>query len=411
MQVSTMPLMSRSQPVEVPALASLEDSATAVMGELRGSLTALLNRLPDPIARAVDLERSLRLDKKLAWQVFRLARSAGLSEIANVPSRPSVKRLLEAARRRKISRPLVDRVAAAFLRYEEFAVEHGGDREGLLSIVGGRTGISGEQFELKVRKAAFRAGAHLWGARAQMQVRTLIHHIRPGPEYVEDVILISADIGLQRVRQSDPLVMVRWWQISDQPTNHAAPSAAAAAPVDHQVNLLPEFCSRPLPRMLAKAGADGSVETELVIPAGRTGAVTLYSSQLFESAARSPQAVYFGRMFVTIPVETAVWEVLVPAGRTDPATARSVVYGRRAHPEQVYDERPADLLPPQGTAVYLGTLDGVPPLEDVPDHSAAVRHVLASHGWLDTRFDVYRCRIQYPMLHTLLCTRVDGVVR
>ncbi len=403
-----MALMSGSQPVEVSAR-SVDDSAAAVMTDLREALNGLLGVLADPIDRAVDLERSLRLDKKLAWQVFRLARSQGLSEVANVPPRPSVRRLLDAARRRKVPKRLVEKVESAFRRFEALVVEHGGDREGLFSIIGSRTGATGEQFELKVRKTAFRANAHIWGAQAQMQVRTLIHQVRAEPVYAENTVLISGDVGLQRLRQSDPLVMVRWWAVSEAPAGGAGGGAAPV--VDHQVALLPEFCSRPPPRMVAKPAPDGSMETELVIPAGRTGAVTLYSSQLFENTAQSRQALYFGRMFVTLPVEEAVWELLVPVGLTDPATARPVVYGRRAHPEQVYDERPGDLLPRQGTCAYLGEVESVPPLEGAPGHAGAVRHVLAARGWLGMRFDLYRCRVRYPVLHTLVCLKVDGARR
>jgi hypothetical protein len=406
-----MPLMSRSHPVQVAVTDSVEDSAAAVMDELRASLTELMTSLSDSISRAVDLERSLRLDKKLAWQVFRLARSRGLSEVGNVPARPSIRRLLQAARRRNVSKRIVDRVDAAFVRFDELAIEHGGDREGLFSILGGRAGTGAEQFDLKVRKAAFRANAHIWGSQARMQVRTLIHQIAPGRKYREDDILISADIDLQRLRQSDPLVMVRWWMVTDVPAEGTAKDTAPPTPVDHSVGLLQDFCTRPLPRMIPRKDADGSVETELVIGAGRSAAVTLYSSQLFENVADRPQAAYFGQMFVTIPSETAVWELLVPAGKTDPATARSIVYGRRSHPERVSEDRAADLLPQRGTVSYLGPLESVPPLEDAPNHAEAVRHVLQTHGWLGTRFDVYRSVVKYPALHTMLCLKVDAARR
>src|SRR6185295_12335821 len=122
--------------------------------------------------------------------------------------------------------------------------------------------------------------------------------------------------------------------------------------------------------------------------------------QLNENAESTPHAFYDGRLFVTIPVETVVWELLIPAGLTDPATARVVVYGRRAHPEHVYDERKGDLLPQREIVTYLGALEHLPPIPGAPRHSDAVRHVLKQQGWLGTKFDAYRCRVQYPVLHS-----------
>lgn len=400
---------------------TFEEAAAGVMTDVRAALRDLTIQLSargprpaPPIARAVDLERSLKLDKKLAWQLFRLTQAATLAEAAHVPARASVRRLLAAARARGVSKPTLDRVGKAFESFESFAHAHGGDREGLLSMIaglgarGGWESEAGEQFELKTRKAAFRANAHLWGAQSRMQVRTLVQHVASTDLWQEHVLLVSGDIGLQRVRQADPLVMVRWWAITSAEKRGSQPPPRGAGSATQPVHLLQDFSTRPLPNMLARPTGDGSVETELIIPAGRTGAVTLYSSQFTPNATKDPQHTFCGRMFVTIPVETAVWEILVPAGLSDPSTVRGVVYGRRAHPESAYDMRPSDLLPSQGAATYLGVVESVPPLEGAPQHADAVRHVLDSQGWLGTRYDAYRFCVRCPVLHTLCCLLVDA---
>jgi hypothetical protein len=163
--------------------------------------------------------------------------------------------------------------------------------------------------------------------------------------------------------------------------------------------------------MVARESVLGGVETELLIPAGRSGAVTIYSQQHRENAEVVPHPYYDLRLFVTIPMEAAVLDVMVPAGLTDPSSARAVVYGRRAHPEHVYDERKADLLPQRETAAYLGVLGEPPTVAGADRHHDAVRHVLREHEILGGRFDVYRCRVQYPVLHTLLVLRVDAARR
>jgi hypothetical protein len=96
---------------------------------------------------------------------------------------------------------------------------------------------------------------------------------------------------------------------------------------------------------------------------------------------------------------------------SDPATARFCAYGRRTHPERVYDERPADLLPIRENVSYFGSTDTVPAMEGSPNHAEAVHSVLERHGWLGARFDIYRCRVPFPVLHTLLCLNVDAARR
>jgi hypothetical protein len=372
-----------------------------------------LDELPGPVLQAVDLQRALSLDKKLAWQVFRIAHSSGLTEVANIPPRSSVRRLVQAARKHRVAKPLLDRISTAFTHFEEFTVEQAGDREGLHSLLSGTSSGKNEQYESKIRRTLFRANAHVWGTMVHTQVRSVIWFPRPEAA-TEDVALIMGDIGMQRLRESDPLSIVRWIRTHDSPRNQVVEDAQrvqTGPSIDRGVGLIPEFCSDPLPQMVPKQSVLGGVETELVIPPGRAGAVTIYSRQMMENGEPTPHPLYDGRMFVTMPVETVVWELLVPAGLTDPASARVAIYGRRPHPEQVYDERSRDLLPQHETVRYLGQVEQVPALEDSPNHPQAIRHVLSEFGWLGTRFDVYRSRIQYPILHTLLCVRVDAAKR
>jgi hypothetical protein len=410
--------MNSGKAIEVAA-PSFEAAAAAVMSELQVSLSELLTAVHPHVRRAVDVERTLGLDKKLAWQVFRLANTASLVEAVNVPTTPSVRRLLESARRRKAPRETLERISAAFDRFEELVLHHAGDREGLNSLLSGTPSGKNDQYEAKIRRSLFRANAHVWGTQVRMQVRTVIWHPRPNENY-EDVALIMGDLGMQRLRESEPLSIVRWIRTHDSPRNKVVgdtgdeeqPVRVQTGPQSDQgVRLLHEFCSDPLPQMVPKQSVLGGVETELVIPPGRAGAVSIYSRQMMEKGEPTPHTLYDGRMFVTMPVETVVWELLVPVGLTDPASARVAVYGRRPHPEQVYDERPRDLLPQQETVRYMGQPEMVPGIEESPRHPEAVRSVLAEFGWNDVKYDVYRSRIQCPVLYTLLCVRVDAIRR
>src|SRR5262245_60755168 len=224
--------MHSGKAIEVPA-PSFEAAAAAVMTELQTSLSELLSSLQGTIRRAVDLERSLHLDKKLAWQVFRLANTTSLVEAVNVPAPPSVRRLIDAARRRKVPRETVDRVAAAFERFEELVVHHAGDREGLNTLLSSTSSGKNDQYEAKVRRSLFRANAFIWGSQVQTQIRTVIWHPRPDAAF-EDVALIMGDIGMQRLRESEPLSIVRWIRTHDSPGNEVVNAPGGVAGDRHE---------------------------------------------------------------------------------------------------------------------------------------------------------------------------------
>lgn len=386
----------------------MADEAVVLMTDLHRLLAELVAAIPGSIRRAVDVERALGLDKKLAWQVFRIARSAHpLAEVQNLPASASVRRLLSAARKRRIAAATVDRLEQAFERIDRFTLTHAGDRECLVSMLSGLGGRNDDQFKLKLRKSLFRSAAHFWGIYAKMVVRTSIFHGKPGGGYVEDSALIQATIGLERLRATQATDFVMMMRTKTDPIV----PGPASAPIRHPPELLKEFCSGPLPEFSPHPEGSPQGESKLRLPPGRTGAATLYSMQLHEQISNSLQVDYYGRTFVTLPTEAIVWEMLMPVGWTDPATIRGAMYGCREHPEQSFNERPADRTPQQESIEYLGALDGAPSLDGSPHHGEAVHHALARLGWLDTKFDVYRCRVQYPVLHTLMAIRVDALPR
>jgi hypothetical protein len=433
-----MSSMARSKSLEIKPEApvaqgsrSFEDTALQVMGRLRTTLTDLFAALDGesgPISRAVDVERTLKLDKTLAWQVFRLSQASDLGETANVPSRTSIRRLLEAARRRRVPKEVLDGVFEAFAEFEAFVETHGGDRHALISMVSAIGGLSGadsqrDQLDLRNRKMRFKADTHIWGVQSRLQVATAIHRVRPGPGQIVDVISAKTEIGLRRLRQNAPLTILRWVASRNDPAAAGSPTQSPVGPdgsplavpgvTTHGLELFPEFCTQPLPQTLAAAHLDGSgaTETELAIPPGRTGEVTLTTGQLSERIGHGPQSITAVGQFCTVPVETKIVELMVSEGRTDPTTARVVVYGRRTHPEQVYALRPDDILPQRETVTHLGVLEAAPRVTGDPRHEEAIRAILARYGWLGTRFDVYRCRVQYPVMHSLVYLCVDSLRR
>lgn len=414
-----MSVMTRSSsPQSFP---TFEESAQSVVGELQSALVDLIKHLPGGGGRAVDIERGLGLDKKRGWQLYKVATSRSpLAEISNIPGSLTMKRVLTAAARRKIPRETIDRVALAFERFESFVGEHGRDREELISLASGisnPTDITDPQLELRVRKTAFKSLSHLWGIKAATIVRTAIFHPSAESSDSLDGLRLLGNVGLQRLRRNVPLTVALFAGNAPELSNDAEPPAGVdqgsrqvLSRQSRGLELLEAFSSRPLPRMEQQHQPDGTLETEVLFPpSSKAGAVTLYMQGFVSNVTKGAQGIHTSGVTVRIPCETLVCELLVPAGMSNPATVRAVVFGRRDNIERVYERRPADLLPQRETAYYLGDLDTVPSLPEVPGHLSAVHHALASAGWGSTRFDLYRCTVQYPLLHTLLSLDVDAI--
>ena len=110
---------------------------------------------------------------------------------------------------------------------------------------------------------------------------------------------------------------------------------------------------------------------------------------------------------MSVPCVEIISEMFVPAGWTDPTGARARVYARRHHPERVFAERRRDLLPQREMVSHFRPGDHLPSIDGAPDHARAVQEVLRRHGVQDQPFDVYRCRVEYPILHSLVMLRTD----
>lgn len=382
--------------------ASFEQESARVMQAMSDSFAELMAAMPSTIDRAVDLERAMRVDKKLAWQVFRIARAPNpLTEVANVPAPTSFRRLMDAAKTCKASKALLQRLEESDAGFRRCVNEHGGDRESLVSLVSGAGSDRNEDFDLKVRKALFRGQSHVWGVKSRMQARTEITVPSRNGSGVT-VAIIGANIAIQRMRSGCPVVLGGYAANRDSVPGDTADNRRFS------FKLMEAFSSKPLPVILPRENADGRVELELTLPEiGLSGAATAYLRHINPDGLDPRKEKYRFRLLTCTPCEEAVHDIMIPAGWTDPSTARTLIYGRRYHPDLVFEERPVDLLPQREVVEYLGQHTQPPSVHGAPNQRDAVQSILDEIGGAGLLFDVYRCRILFPVLHTLIVTYID----
>ena len=110
---------------------------------------------------------------------------------------------------------------------------------------------------------------------------------------------------------------------------------------------------------------------------------------------------------------SSVWvtdHLLVPRGASNPASVRVGTYGNASNVDSAMSCASELLMPTRETGVHLGaSLDSLQSPE-VARCPQLMRHVLNQNGWASIEFDLYRCRVRYPILHTAISLTVAPMI-
>lgn len=383
--------------------------AERAFGDVTGSLRELVGALPGKIDRAVDVERALGIDKRLAWQVFRLSRSGDLRESVNVPAKSSIERLSEAAARAGVSESVILGVDAAHKQFERFTREHAGDRDSLLTMISGSPAARDEHLELRIREGLFRGNSHVWGVRVASLARTTV--MLPGAAGTSscDELVVSS-VGQVEQLRDDGQAAYKLWIRRTPKHGEALKPVEGSEPT---FTILENFCSRPIPMLTQQWSNEvGGLETEIRLPCiGKTGAADLCFAHLVVDAAAEADLPLQANAFMTSPIREMTYDMMVPVGWTDVASARFACFGNRYRPARAFEKHSDDRMPLSLPVVYLGRLRGrFPSTAASPRHGDAVGEAMrgfAAARFADLTFDCFRCVIDYPIMHTLVSLAVD----
>ena len=401
-----------AQPVNMYAThRDLKAETQRVMHEARAACAALLAVLPGShgapqIRSASDLQRALGIRATVAWQLYRLAKASDpLREIDTVPGPVAVKRMIEAGRKRGVSAALLAQLQSAVEAVDAFARTHAGSRKALHSMITSLGTGADDAINLLLRRAAFRANSQIWG----LQARACLWSTTYFPGDSSDRICamsLRGPIGVKRLR-IDATYIVSGYIAFEQETE-----TPQAEPLGTQVDgdspdprLLVPFCTTPLPRVSTTLSDGNRVVTEM--PPGLMGNQTASTIILADVTRGSrwrhdeEQPSIVNSMGVATPFEVLVIDTLFHREMFRRLTPRPRVFGRHALPlgikPQVYTA--ADTIPMAVHASYLGCGPACMETADIPRYGEMYEHACAKAGLDPTEFDVYRCTVEYPILH------------
>lgn len=379
-------------------------------------MARLLASLPTPIVRTNDLERVLKVDNPLASRVFRIANAENPIEAAELlPTINQFRAVVRAAEKAGVGQQVCQRAISAIEALDEFIRIHAGDLgqfEALVSLGKGMDGggAAGESLRLKHRRTAFRANCQVWQMQAAQTAVSGIYHEGESAG-IEHALVIRGYADLRVLRPNHRLDVSTRLQHYQQDTDYNSEDSLQKGSI--RPSLIEGFIRGPRPKVVTAQGKQGLLESHVSLPTlGKANASTFFTQQLVRDTDSmiEPDPKWEIRVFVKVPSESLIIDLLVPAGLTDPATVCGEAFGCASAPEQALEGRPADRLDAQSVVqTYLNVAaDDPPPATEIARWSEMLASVMAEHGLADRRFDVYRCRMKYPLLHSVVGLRVGG---
>ncbi len=386
------------------ASTNFAEAAREQLRNMQAAVTDLLAQAGVSGARPTDVGRRLGLDKTLAWKVARFVEGTDpLVAVRHMPGPGGVEIILRAAGEQRVAEAILERVRRADRELREFVSRHAGDRRAFEAMIAGQTGDS--RNELEERRAYYRSGSALWGARAKLQFLMLAlmpSSARPG--YL-DVAQVSGLVDLERLRPDVPWIVRRLRAHSDTGSVYRV-QRTPLLPERAERGLPPLFdayCSQPPPEVRQFERDNGWVYDELAPPpagsVGRAGAVTVVLGERYVGAlpmhrsADNTRGAY--SLTVRTPVECVLFDLLLHRDLAHYGAPRRAVYG-------LLEDRPptsgasASLLMDPVPAADIGA-SAVVQTHRWPRYAALVDDALSVAGFgAREQFRGYRTEIEYP---------------
>jgi hypothetical protein len=177
------------------------------------------------------------------------------------------------------------------------------------------------------------------------------------------------------------------------------------------IGLLPEFSSTPAPEFETDERA-GWVKVRLAGSSiGNLSAVTFFFGHMWRNASgryrdeSDDKVISHG--IVRRPTEVFVRDLIVHEGLFGHVRPSVDVHNDMMAMDFPDENRSLELMPHAETVNYLGKGPSVLSTPDIPRYADMARHVFEQLGLDGDRFDVYRCRIEYPIMPSSVAIGFD----
>lgn len=389
--------------------ANVDAHIRSSVAELAAALAGQFASLPNAGRRAPDLVKTLGIDNPLACRVLRVAHAADPAEAVEfMPTVNQIKRVIElASEHAPASKSAAAREAVA--RFSALVDEFGGDQRGFESLVSALTPRGVRRVEMAHRRAAFRANAHMWGVSSECVAQM-------------SVLLPSADgkhldlhgvNGFVNIRVTRPNARVMF--AARMRPDNVAPQDLTHKTLGEELKaatLMSEFSTvhDAALREVQYAGFRGTrVDFKGVRPAD---AETIFIHRVMPKVVAIDSDEWArSNSMVSWPCELLHKDMVLPAGFSAPATLKQTAFARREDPKGVFELDAEDEVPLLESPEAILDQASLPETADVPRFAEILDWVMRRHGCGPLRVDVYRGRIEFPMMHSMVSLQVRHLPR
>ncbi|MFG0253016.1 MAG: hypothetical protein ACF8NJ_09105, partial [Phycisphaerales bacterium JB038] len=314
---------------------------------------------------------------------------------------------LEAAARQHVRDDVLQAAREAVRQFDRLVEVHAGKRADLEMMLMSCSAAGRREANRAQRRAAFDANSHIWGVQAQTQLAAYFMHPSAGADRV-DIAALRGFHGLRRNRPDVHWIVGRARCVEGDGAVRPAPGFT---PLDEGVEprdgtavpLVREYCSQPLPRVQRVLGENRYLEDELTFAdVGDTGRTTCVTGEI----ARACVAKYrdeknqTGMLNIRLrtPVETLLLDLFVHEGTGISLPPDFQLYGDLNREGDAYERSERERLPIDEPLQHLGRAMSATYSPQVPRYTELVEWVYQRLGWRREEFDLYRVRLEFPVI-------------
>ncbi len=382
---------------------SFGSETSKAVHELRRLLDAVINLLPGPISRASELQHALEVDKALAWRVFNAVECPDAFTAARyLPRSAGIRSFLMAARKKGVDPAALEQVSVAVEALDRVVKSHAGDRKRFDMLLASHSVEGKREADLAHRRTAFEGNTYIWGASSDVQLRSAF--LAPSAkDGFADMANLRGLLGLEFLRpaMSWP-VGITWPRQDDMRTSREASIEPLFDMGDASEEVASLFFSDPSLRVESRNSDEGGLQYMVSTgEVGATGAISCVTGDVVRpvGALTAEEGSREGGAMATIscPVRLLILDVLVHRSLFPGVTPEVVVRSNIGLGEG--QQHP---LPVSETPTFMGPADGIIRTAEVPRYDEMRGYVFERVGWDPAEFDVYRLRVEYPILSTAL---------
>lgn len=395
---------------------TFEEETAAVLGRVRAGLAEVIAAVPGHVADSADLHRALRIQKTASWRLYKAATAADpLAAGPHVPTPAVLKKFFEAAAAKGVRPETIAVAERATADLERLVDKHAGDRATFDSMIGALlAGEDARQISLAHRRLVFRGLKHILGVQAKTQLKFMAIQPSESDSTMLDLARVEGIISLRQLRSDAPLIVSRACVVlRDGCVQKVCREPLGTVVGGERMSLLSEFCSEPLPEFRETERPSDELEGELISRGvGRCSAITCFEGHAVRPIGTrywSPEDPWVNAcQKVRTPCEAVVLDMLVREGTFHGNPPSAAVCCEHFHEFRGEDPWPKrSLLTAPEPVSYLGRGVSVLQTQDYPRYTEMARYVFDRLGWNDEAFDVYRCRIEYPVVPSTVMIYFD----